>query len=349
MSEHTHTNRTSRYEDGQFMNTIPTPQGLEKGHFWSTLYQWIFTRPGRPPTQPIPVHKLSTLKVDDGRSHITWMGHSTLLLEMDGQTVLMDPVFSNHASPFAWLPPKSFFPELPITLDTVEHINIVVISHDHYDHLDMQSIKKLGPKVDHFVVPLGVGAHLQRWGVPEQKIIERDWWQETTLGPLTLTATPARHFSGRSLTGGNQTLWASWAIRGQSENIFFSGDSGYFPGFKEIGDRLGPFDLTMLECGAYNPGWPNVHMFPEQTAQAHQDLRGEALLPIHWGRFNLSLHTWNEPIERLKKAASLKDLQIITPMIGQRFTLTEAYPTTSWWKHLQPIHHPQDHAHASVR
>ncbi|MBF0194994.1 MAG: MBL fold metallo-hydrolase [Magnetococcales bacterium] len=317
--------------NGQFYNPKPKQQNMQKDSLWSSIYSWFFDRDKRkPPVSPV-VHKLSSLSVGDGQTHITWMGHSTMLLEIDGKTLLIDPVFSDYAAPFSWLPPHSFFPEMPININNIKHIDAVVISHDHYDHLDYKTIKRLSEKAGQFIVPLGVGSHLRRWGVEDDKIIELDWWSNTKLGSITLTATPSQHFSGRSFTDKNKTLWAGWAVQGKSENIFFSGDSGYFSGFKQIGQRLGPFDLTMLECGAYNKAWPGIHMFPEQTAQAHLDLQGKALIPIHWGRFDLSLHTWDESIKRLKVAAKDKDITIVSPMIGQRFSMNTELPTTSWW------------------
>ncbi|MBF0589990.1 MAG: MBL fold metallo-hydrolase, partial [Magnetococcales bacterium] len=295
----THDLSQVRYRDERFFNTHQRVKKHPSGSMWTATREWFFPSIRREPTQPPPVNKLDTLRVGDGQTHVTWMGHSSLLIEVDGQTILIDPNFSRHASPFSWLPPKSFFPEMPVTPEQIDHLHAVVISHDHYDHLDHDTIIQLAGRVDRFIVPLGVGAHLRHWGIDPTKITELAWWASTDLNGVTLTATPAHHFSGRRLTGGNRTLWAGWAIAGRSERLFFSGDSGYFPGFKEIGKRLGPFDLTMLECGAYNDAWADIHMMPEETAQAHLDLGGKTLLPIHWARFDLALHHWTEPVQRL--------------------------------------------------
>lgn len=309
---------------------LKTPQ--QAFSIWSTLYDWFLKRSQRTPKFDLPVEPLKNLRAGDGKTNVTWMGHSTVLIEIDGMTVMTDPVFSNHASPYSWLPPKSFYDAMPITVEDIDHVDVVVISHDHYDHLDHSSMRALANKVGLFIVPLGVGSHLEYWGISRDKIVELDWWQNTKVKSLTFTATPAHHFSGRKLIDGNQTLWAGWAIRGQDDNLFFSGDSAYFPGFKQIGERLGPFNMTLLECGAYNEAWSNVHMFPEQTAQAHLDLRGDVLLPIHWGRFDLALHHWSEPVERLRNAAVENEITLAQPKIGARFAIRGQLPQTTWWR-----------------
>ena len=325
------------YRGERFNNMVVLDQPERSKSTWNALYDWIALRSERVPQQDLPVQSLKSLRVADGNTNVTWMGHSTILIEIDGKTIMTDPVFSDHASPYSWLPPKSFYESMPIALDEIDWLDFVVISHDHYDHLDQPSIVALADKVGLFVVPLGVGSHLEFWGVESERIIELDWWQKTKVDSLTFTATPAQHFSGRTFTDGKKTLWAGWAIQGRDENIFFSGDSAYFPGFKQIGDRLGPFDLTLIECGAYNEAWSDVHMFPEQTAQAHQDLNGDVLLPIHWGRFDLALHPWAEPIERLRIAAGEKAIELTQPRIGERFALQGELPKTAWWRGNAPI------------
>ncbi len=323
------------YSGAAFKNMVTLDKPAQGGSLWRALYEWFAGRSGRAPKGEMPVERLSDVRVGDGRSHVTWMGHSTLLIEIDGKLVMTDPVFSDHASPYGWLPPKSFYKALPVSLSDIDFIDVVLISHDHYDHLDHKTMTALSGKVGTFVVPLGVGAHLTYWGIDKSRIVELDWWQDTTVGPLTLTATPAQHFSGRTLTGGNESLWAGWAIKGSNENLFFSGDSAYFPGFKEIGNRLGPFDLTMVECGAYNEAWSTVHMFPEQTALAHRDLNGRVLMPVHWGRFDLALHPWTEPVERLSLAALKQGIELTQPRIGERFALGGKLPKTKWWRTMQ--------------
>ncbi len=210
-------------------------------------------------------------------------------------------------------------------------IDAILISHDHYDHLDYGSIRQLKDKTKYFFVPLGVGAHLQHWGVEASKITELDWWQSADIDGMTFTATPARHFSGRGLTDRDKTLWASWVIKGQDNNIYFSGDSGYRTHFKQIGEQYGPFDFTMIECGQYNEKWEAIHMMPEQSLQAHIDLQGKMMMPIHWGAFNLAVHPWKEPVERLLKAKK-EDMMIATPVIGESFVLSQALPDARWWE-----------------
>ncbi|MCL4151376.1 UNVERIFIED_CONTAM: hypothetical protein GTU68_000392, partial [Idotea baltica] len=237
------------------------------------------------------------------------LGHSTILLRIDLDLILFDPVFSDRASPVQWMGPKRFH-QPPISIEQLPDIKAVVISHDHYDHLDKQAISDLDKKVEFFITPLKVGQHLRDWGIDDAKITELAWWQSTQVDTLKITAAPAQHFSGRGLFDKDETLWASWVIEGWESKIYFSGDSGYFGGFKEIGERLGPFDLTFIETGAYNTLWPDIHMFPEQSLQAHLDLQGEVMVPIHNGTFDLSLHNWHEPLQQITELAAEKDVTL---------------------------------------
>ncbi|MEJ2639324.1 MAG: MBL fold metallo-hydrolase [Desulfosarcinaceae bacterium] len=249
---------------------------------------------------------------------------------VDGFRLLTDPVFEKRVS---ILGPTRFNSEVPVAMDQLPDIDAVIISHDHYDHLNRFSIRGLKEKTRCFIVPLGVGARLERWGVPAGRIVELDWWQEHHLNEaLMVAATPAQHFSGRGLGDRNQTLWASWVMETKHHRLFFSGDSGYFEGFKEIGTIYGPFDLTLMECGAYHKAWADVHMFPEETVQAHLDLKGAVLHPIHWGTFNLSLHPWHEPMERLTAAAKASGVRTATPVVGDTTLLGEHIPSTHWWR-----------------
>jgi L-ascorbate metabolism protein UlaG (beta-lactamase superfamily) len=211
----------------------------------------------------------------------------------------------------------------------------VILSHDHYDHLDKAAVLALAERTTHFVAPLGVGDTLVSWGIPAGKVHQLDWWQSKHLDGVKLVATPAQHFSGRGMFDGNRTLWSSWVIETAHTRIFFSGDSGYFKGFKEIGDIYGPFDLTMIETGAYDPQWPDVHMQPEQSLQAHVDLRGKVLLPIHNGTFDLAMHAWHEPFERIVALARARDLPVATPAIGKALSLTEPEAAEHWWLHAK--------------
>ena len=269
--------------------------------------------------------------LDSSQDAVFRLGHSTLLLRIDGEFILLDPVFSERAFPVQWMGPKRFH-HAPISIEELPQISAVIISHDHYDHLDKHAIKQLAEKTDKFVTPLKVGDHLLDWGVPRDKIIELDWWQHTQVNTLKITATPAQHFSGRGLFDRDQTLWASWVIQGWDSSIFFSGDSGYFDGFKQIGERLGPFDITLIETGAYHSLWSDIHMMPEQSLQAHIDLKGKVMLPIHNGTFDLALHDWFEPLERLQQLAHENDVQIRTPIFGAEVTIKQPLATTHWWR-----------------
>jgi L-ascorbate metabolism protein UlaG (beta-lactamase superfamily) len=218
-----------------------------------------------------------------------------------------------------------------LPLDQLPPVDAVLLSHDHYDHLDEPSIRVLNQRVPAFVVPLGIGAHLQYWGVPAAKIRELDWWGQTRVGEIELTATPARHFSGRSLSDADKTLWAGWSLRGPRHRVYYSGDTAMFPGFKEIGARLGPFDATLIEVGAYDRMWADVHLGPEQAVQAHRDVQGKLMLPVHWGTFNLALHAWTEPVERLLVAAARASVNVVVPRPGESIEPSKPPPPAPWW------------------
>jgi L-ascorbate metabolism protein UlaG (beta-lactamase superfamily) len=221
---------------------------------------------------------------------------------------------------------------MPIRIADLGPVDVVVVSHDHYDHLDMTSIRALIGTGARFAAPLGVGAHLEHWGVPAHRITELDWWESAELAGLTLTATPARHYCSRGPRTSSHFLWASWAVAGPEHRVFHSGDTGYFPGFAETGRRLGPFDATMVQVGAYSPFWPEVHMTPEEGVRAHLELGGELMLPIHWATYNLAQHAWEEPVERTLAAAAVQGAQVAAPLIGQPFEPAEPPALDPWWR-----------------
>lgn len=259
----------------------------------------------------------------------TWLGHSSLLINIDGFIILTDPLFERKVSPVG---PTRFNEEFPVDGADLPFVDAVIISHNHYDHLNKYSVRQLSDKTNIFIVPLRLGETLVKWGVPKEKIIELGWWGEThPRSGLTIAATPSQHFSGRGLFDRNKTLWASWVIKTENHKLFFSGDTGYFNGFREIGEKYGPFDVAFMECGAYNERWPDVHMFPEQTVQAFTDLGGRILQPIHWATFNLSLHAWYEPIERLIDEAWNRDVNVSFPMIGQVVDYKKEIDSKQWW------------------
>ncbi|MEM9759413.1 MAG: MBL fold metallo-hydrolase [Pseudomonadota bacterium] len=315
--------------DGRYTNNT----GAQNMKFAKALSQVLFSRRNdKSPSEALPLRHLDAASLARVRGPVLYrLGHSSILLKLGDDLILVDPVFSERASPVQWLGPRRFHP-VPLAVDALPPIKAVLISHNHYDHLDEGSVRQLAAGAENFVVPLGVGAQLQEWGVAAESIVELDWWEELDLGELSFVATPAQHFSGRSLTDRNKTLWASWVIRGNDAKLFFSGDSGYFDGFKEIGERYGPFDVTMIENGAYNQAWRNVHMMPEESVQAHIDLRGRAMLPIHNSTFDLSTHAWYEPLERVAALASERDVHVLTPVIGAPVDVLSPQPTFAWWR-----------------
>ncbi|WP_431948698.1 MBL fold metallo-hydrolase [Actinacidiphila sp. bgisy167] len=331
--------RSPNFADGVFTNpvgarTAPSGSMLR----FARTYFRKEARLRRAPAGEIPLHTatLAELTVPPiSGLRLTWMGHSTVLGEIDGRRVLFDPVWGERCSPFSFVGPKRLH-RPPVALKDAGEADVVVISHDHYDHLDMPTIKALAGSGTRFVVPLGVGAHLERWGVPADRMTELDWHESTRVAGLTLTATPARHFCGRAIRNTQHTLWASWVVAGPEHRVYHSGDTGYFPGFAEIGEAYGPFDATMVQIGAYSEFWPDIHMTPEEGVRAHQDLRGEVMLPIHWGTFNLAPHPWEEPAEGTATAALAAGARIAVPRPGEPFEPANGLPLVPWWR---PIAH----------
>lgn len=326
--------RSKNFVNGKFVNQIPTSMSLGFAGTLSILRDQLRGSPERKPALTlVPEHPKFDITHEP---HITWFGHSAFLLQIEGKNILLDPMFGRAPSPFPAVGPQRFSKELPANPEDLPPIDAVFISHDHYDHLDYGSIQKLSSKVRMFFVPLGLGAHLRKWGVTAENITELDWWEERTFEGISLTCTPSRHFSGRTLTDRFDTLWCSWVIRTDTGSVFFSGDTGYGPHFKQIGKKYGPFDLTLLECGQYDTRWPHVHMQPEQTVIAHTDLRGKRMIPMHWGAFVLALHSWTDPVERVLAAAREVDAVVITPKIGDKVAYKAiSYPTSPWWHEYQ--------------
>lgn len=321
-----------QWSHGRFRNKVAAPPTVSRENR-TTLWDFFFNKPkDTVPHGTIPVQAITRAELDAAPDHSLWrLGHSTVLMKLGGAFFLTDPVFSKRASPVQWFGPRRFHAP-PISINDLPPIRAVILSHDHYDHLDKAAIRKLAPKVQDFVTTLGVGQRLIRWGVPAEKVHEFDWWQETAIDDVTLVCTPAQHFSGRGLRDGNSTLWCSWVIAHGDRKIFFSGDGGYFDGFREIGRRHGPFDLSLMEDGAYNAAWPYVHMAPEQSVQAHVDLGAKVMLPIHNGTFDLSMHAWFDPFERVTALARQHGVRLATPRIGQRIDIGDPPPSETWWR-----------------
>ena len=320
---------------GKYENTDTNYQtGLST--IWQVLKAYIRAERAAPvPQQAVPVKALTKEHlVSLEQDTLFKLGHSSVLLSVNKQLILLDPVFSERASPVQWAGPKRFH-QPPISLEELPNIDAVVISHDHYDHLDEHAIKALANKAQRFIVPLSVGKYLRKWGVADEKITELNWWQNTYFNGVELIATPTQHFSGRGVFDRDETLWASWVIRTEQTNIFFSGDSGYFSGFKTIGEKYGPFDLTMVETGAYNELWKEIHMTPEESVNAHLDLQGKVMMPIHNGTFDLALHDWDEPLERVSSYAKEKQVILLTPIFGEAYTIGKTPKENLWWQAIQ--------------
>jgi L-ascorbate metabolism protein UlaG (beta-lactamase superfamily) len=334
--------RPARFENGIYHNPVPTQVGVTR-HMPEMLRRLITGKEERVPHRPLgPFHTDTTVFRTPPASglRITWMGHSSLLFEVDGTTVLVDPVFSQRASLVQWFGPQRFFAP-PLSIADLPRLDAVLLTHDHYDHLDSAAVVQLIERTPLFVCSIGVGAHLRRWGVPAEKIHELNWMDSVTLPgpsptPLTVTALPARHFSGRSLKRFG-TLWSSFALKTDRHNLYHGADSGYYEGFREIGEQFGPFDLATIEVGAFDPLWDQIHMGPDNAMRAAADLRAKVLFPIHWGLFNLAFHAWYEPPQRITELAGQAGLPLWMPEPGspQEFT-GEAHNTLWWRRYMSP-------------
>lgn len=317
-----------------FINTVPT-RVMQPEKILATFRELISNTKIRvPPNEPgpFPVDIPSIRAMAKNELSIVWIGHSSLLIGIEGHVFLTDPVWARRASPLTFSGPKRFF-TAPLSLLDLPGLDGILISHDHYDHLDSNSIKILAKRGIPFYCPLGVGSILVKWGIPESQVKEFDWWEEViTDSGIQLVATPARHFSGRGLFNRNKTLWTSWVIKGKTHRIFYGGDSGYFPGFSEIGDKYGPFDIAMLEIGAYHPNWGNIHMGPKNAIKAQLDLNSRCLMPIHWGLFNLALHGWTEPVEEIILLAKRNQVRLCLPRPGDIVTEENFEQTSYWWR-----------------
>lgn len=324
---------TDHYNGTLYSNPVAT-EVMGKGAFWRLLKKMVKYNPAREPAKPLgPFFVNETLlneRLTDGL-RVTWLGHSTLLLDVDGRRFLTDPLWYDRASPFSLVGPKRFFPN-PLPLEKLRGVDAILLSHDHYDHLDKKTLLSLLAKGIPVITMLGVGKRLIRWGAPAHLVTELDWWQSTRLGDHTITAAPARHFSGRWLTDRFHTLWGSFAVKGPSHAVYYGADSGYYQGFVSIGEKLGPFDLALLEIGAYSEEWEAIHMGPENAVQATLDVQAALLLPIHWGTFNLALHSWTEPVERLLAAAEKKGVDLVLPAPGETFRIKQAAYNSRWWE-----------------
>lgn len=317
----------------KYMNQIHTDVSFKPKDIIGLMTDYFKMKSKLRPLKNLPI--VLSDKNNESLESVTWFGHSASLLKIEGKTLLLDPMFGDASSPFPLFNSKRYSGIFSLEREDLREIDAIIISHNHYDHLNYKSIMQLKDRAKHFYVPTGVAQYLIKWGVSPSKISEHNWWDEITFDNIKLVCAPARHFSGRSMTDRDCSLWCSWLILGQETKVFFSGDSGYAPHFKEIGDKYGPFDLTLMECGQYDPRWSAIHMLPEETVQAHIDVKGELLLPVHWGAFTLSLHEWSDPIERVTKEAKRLGVNIATPQIGESITLKSTdYPSSTWWREI---------------
>lgn len=328
--------KSKHYKDGKFLNNGGVKIEMSLKDSFKAMWILFKSNSKAEPNKNIDVQKVDSISIANynSKTRFIWFGHSTFLLQIKGKNLLIDPMFGDVPAPNPLLGNKRFSNELPIEIEKLPSIDAVLITHDHYDHLDYESIQKLKDKVKLFFTPLGIGIHLLKWGVEKERIIELDWWQEIKFDDLTIRCTPAQHFSGRGISDREKTLWCSWIIESDDENLFFSGDSGYASHFKEIGEQYGPFDFAFMECGQYNNLWPLVHMLPEETAQAGLDIKAKKMMPIHWGAFKLASHSWTEPVERISKKAKELNVDLVIPKIGEIIEIglndsEEIYP---WWR-----------------
>ena len=317
------------YNDGKFINTV----AAEDPPFFRAMKEWFKGATHTTPEQPVPVMKKVAADFASRPAsglRITWIGHSTALIELDGVRILTDPMWSKRSSPFIGMGPKRFF-EAPLDLSELPPLNGVVISHDHYDHLDKSTMQQPAKTGVPIVVPLGVDARLESFGVPPEQITALNWWEHKDVDGIRITATPGRHFSGRSFSDRNKTLWAGFAFAGNAHRVYYTGDTGMCPEFTDIGKRLGPFDATMVEIGAYHRLWADLHLGPEQAVAAVENARGGLLIPMHWATFDLALHSWVEPAERLIVAANERAVPFVVPMPGQSIEPSTPPPLHRWW------------------
>jgi L-ascorbate metabolism protein UlaG (beta-lactamase superfamily) len=324
--------KSPHYRDDRFQNIVITKTIAEDASYLRMAIDFFGKGIDREPTSPLPTTKTTLDTFTSENPVIIWFGHSSFLIKMNRKNILVDPVFSERPSPVQYAGSKSYPGTMIYSTNDLPELDAIIISHDHYDHLDYNTIVALKNKTKVFCVPLGVSEHLLHWGVDEKKILEFDWWESKSILPeFELIATPARHFSGRGFKR-DKTLWASYVLKTSQHRIFIGGDSGYDGSFKTIGEKYGPFDIAMLECGQYDAQWPYIHMMPEETVQASIDLNARVLMPVHWGKFTLALHPWKEPIERASKHAAALKVKLATPQIGEPIVLHDLIPQREWWK-----------------
>jgi L-ascorbate metabolism protein UlaG (beta-lactamase superfamily) len=325
----------NNFVNGKFVNEVSTSLFKSSSDSSTDDKNSNVSNKERNPSGEIPVSEIDWDKIKSEKDSLTWLGHSAFLISIDNKKILLDPMLSPMASPvsFAGVKRYTYSENMQNIIDEMPPIDAVFISHDHYDHLDYQSIIKLKEKVSHFFVPLGVSSHLIRWGVPKEKISELNWWDEMEYEGIEIGFTPSRHFSGRGIFNRNSTLWGGWVILGKNTRLYTSGDGGYGAHFKEIGKKYGSFDITLIEGAQYDKLWSGVHMIPEEAVQANLDVNGKNMMLMHWGAFTLANHGWKDPIERALKEAEKDHVNIMAPKIGKTVMLDSEMHSaiSSWW------------------
>ncbi len=322
------------WKDGKFQNLEETGMSISFWDIPKLLYKQFIEKEKREPQHALPVIPLdkALFLSNDVTPKFAWYGHSAILMRLNARTILIDPMLGGDASPIAPMKTKRFSKNTLDLIDGFPEIDLMLISHDHYDHLDYDSIVKLKPKTKQYFVALGVKRHLVAWGIDPSLITEFDWWQDTRFSDIKITFTPTRHFSGRGISDRAKSLWGGWVIQSTENKIWFSGDSGYGEHFKEIGKRLGPFDFAFMECGQYNEKWSQIHMFPQESVQAALDAHAKKVMPVHWSGFALAQHSWTESVEQFYEAAELKKIDAIYPKLGQLVQLHKDFEPHKWWE-----------------
>ncbi len=322
--------KSPNYSNKAFQNLSHTEQLSKDSSFFKIAKDSMNKSKNVVPSKDIPFVKTDLKNITSDEPVIVWFGHSSYFIRINGKNILIDPVFSGNASPFSFMI-KAFKGSDNYTVDDLPEIDLLLLTHDHYDHLDYKTITELIPKVKQVYCALGVGSHLEYWGMKEDLITEFDWWDKNKFYDMEVIAAPGRHFSGRTVVR-SKVLWCSFILKTSTHTLFLGGDSGYDSHFKTIGDKYGPFDIALLECGQYNTSWPNIHMMPEETVQASIDLKAKVLFPIHWAKFSLAMHDWDESIKRVIKKAGEQNTTITTPKIGEPVVLGQSLPKLYWWE-----------------
>lgn len=328
--------KSPNWNGKNFINLEETDMDIGLKDIPRLLYKQIFKKEGKFPAKSIPIQpfdKEAFLAPSD-HAKLIWYGHSVMLMRINNQTLLIDPMLGPDASPVAPFAVKRFSENTLAIIDHLPEIDVLLMTHDHYDHLDLASMTKLMPKVKRYITSLGTGRHFEDWGVDKSVITEMDWWDSITLEGVEIHCTPSRHFAGRGGNNRAKSFWCGWAFKTHNENIYFSGDGGYGSHFAEVGKRLGPFDFGLMECGQYNKLWHLIHMYPEEAVQAAVDARVAKSMPVHWGGFALALHSWTEPVERFGAEAKRQKHNYILPKLGEQFA-ADAFIQAPWWKEFE--------------